>query len=40
MNLPSFYVDEVIKNALKEDVNYIDVASDYLIDEKSDEDDS
>ena len=33
MNLPSFYVDEVIKNALKEDINYIDVASDYLIDE-------
>lgn len=33
MNLPSFYIDEVIKNALKEDINYIDVASDYLIDE-------
>ena len=33
MNLPQFYVDEIIINALKEDVNYVDVASDYLIPE-------
>lgn len=33
MNLPQFYVDEIIVNALKEDVNYVDVASDYLIPE-------
>ena len=33
MNLPQFYVDEIIVNALKEDINYIDVASDYLIPE-------
>lgn len=33
MNLPLFYVDEIIINALKEDVNYVDVASDYLIPE-------
>ncbi len=31
MNLPQFYVDDVITRALKEDINYIDVASDYLI---------
>lgn len=31
MNLPQFYVDEIILNALKEDINYVDVASDYLI---------
>ena len=33
MNLPQFYVDEIIVNALKEDINYVDVASDYLIPE-------
>lgn len=33
MNLPLFYVDEIILNALKEDINYVDVASDYLIPE-------
>ncbi len=33
MILPAFYVDEVIKNAIKEDINYIDVATDYLLDE-------
>ena len=33
MNLPQFYVDEIILNALKEDINYVDVASDYLIPE-------
>lgn len=34
MNLPLFYVDDIIKNALKEDINYIDVSSDYLIPEQ------
>ena len=33
MNLPQFYVDEIIINALKEDINYVDVASDYLMPE-------
>lgn len=33
MNLPQFYVDDIITRALKEDINYIDVASDYLIPE-------
>ncbi len=33
MILPQFYVDELIKNAIKEDINYIDVATDYLLDE-------
>lgn len=33
MKLPQFYVDEIILNALKEDINYVDVATDYLIDE-------
>lgn len=34
MNLPLLYVDDIIKNALKEDINYIDVSSDYLIPEE------
>lgn len=33
MILPQFYIDDVIKNAIKEDINYIDVATDYLLDE-------
>lgn len=33
MILPKFYVDDLIKNAIKEDINYIDVATDYLLDE-------
>lgn len=33
MILPQFYVDDIIKRALGEDINYIDVASDYLIPE-------
>lgn len=33
MILPQFYVDDLIKNAIKEDINYIDVATDYLLDE-------
>ena len=32
MILPQFYVDDLIKNAIKEDINYIDVATDYLLD--------
>ncbi len=37
MILPQFYVDDVIKRAISEDINYIDVATDYLLneDEKS-----
>ncbi|MDE7292963.1 MAG: carboxylating nicotinate-nucleotide diphosphorylase [Oscillospiraceae bacterium] len=34
MMLPEFYVDEVIKRALSEDINYIDMATDMLISEK------
>ena len=33
MILPQFYVDDLIKNAISEDINYIDVATDYLLDE-------
>ena len=33
MILPQFYVDDLIKSAIKEDINYIDVATDYLLDE-------
>ncbi|MDR1754527.1 MAG: carboxylating nicotinate-nucleotide diphosphorylase [Eubacterium sp.] len=32
MNLPDFYVDEIIKTALKEDISYIDVTTDLLVD--------
>lgn len=35
MKLLQFYVDEVIKNALKEDINYIDTSADLVIDEDS-----
>lgn len=35
MILMPFYVDNLIKNALLEDINYIDVTSDLLIDENS-----
>ena len=35
MTLNKFYVEDVIKSALKEDINYIDVTTDYLIDEKA-----
>ena len=31
MILPQFYIDDLIKNALTEDINYIDVATDYLL---------
>jgi nicotinate-nucleotide pyrophosphorylase (carboxylating) len=30
--LPKFYVDDLIQSALKEDINYIDVATDLLLD--------
>ncbi len=33
MLLPQFYVDDLIKRAISEDINYIDVTTDYLIDE-------
>lgn len=33
MILPRFYVDDLIKTALTEDINYIDTATDYLLDE-------
>lgn len=33
MILPQFYIDDLIKNAIKEDINYIDVATDYLLPE-------
>ncbi len=33
MILPQFYIDDLIKSALTEDINYIDVATDYLLDE-------
>ena len=33
MILPEFYVDDIILRALKEDITYVDLASDYLIPE-------
>ncbi len=33
MILPQFYIDDLIKKAITEDINYIDVATDYLLDE-------
>lgn len=33
MTLPEFYVDDLIKRAITEDINYIDVTADYLVDE-------
>ncbi len=35
MKLPQFYIDDIIKKAITEDINYIDVTTDYLIDENS-----
>ncbi len=35
MNLPQFYIDDIIKRAITEDINYIDVTTDYLIDDDS-----
>lgn len=33
MKLPNFYVDDIIKRALEEDINYVDLATDYLLDD-------
>lgn len=33
MELPIFYVDDLIKRAITEDINYVDVTTDYLVDE-------
>ena len=35
MDLPQNYIDDIIITALKEDINYIDVTTDYLIDDES-----
>lgn len=35
MILPAFYVDDVIKNAIKEDINYVDEATAFVIPEDS-----
>lgn len=35
MKLPQFYVDDIIKKAICEDINYVDVTTDYLIDDNS-----
>ena len=35
MKLMQFQIDDIIKTALNEDINYIDVTTDYLIDDKS-----
>ncbi len=35
MKLPQFYIDEIIKKAICEDINYVDVTTDYLIDENA-----
>lgn len=33
MLLPQFYIDDIIKNALREDINYLDTATAYVIPE-------
>ena len=35
MKLMQFQIDDIIKTALAEDINYIDVTTDYLVDERS-----
>ena len=35
MVLPQFYVDDLIKRAVIEDINYVDVTTDYLVDENN-----
>ena len=35
MKLSQFYIDDIIKKAILEDINYIDAATDYLIDENA-----
>lgn len=34
MNLQGFYIDDIITRALAEDINYIDLATDYLLDDE------
>ena len=31
MMLPQFYMDDLIRQAIREDINYIDTSADYLI---------
>ena len=35
MSLPQFYVDDLIRTAIQEDINYVDVSTDYVIDPDS-----
>lgn len=35
MLIPQFYIDDIIKNAIKEDINYLDQASAFVIDEEN-----
>lgn len=35
MKLPQFYIDDLIKRAIQEDINYIDVTTDYLIEDNA-----
>lgn len=35
MKLMQFQIDDIIKNALAEDINYVDVTTDYLVDDNS-----
>ena len=35
MRLMQFQIDDIIKNALLEDINYVDVTTDYLVDDDS-----
>lgn len=35
MVLPQFYVDDVIRTALKEDINYLDTTTDLMIPEEA-----
>ena len=35
MLLPQFYVDDIIKTALQEDINYLDTTTDLMIPEES-----
>lgn len=31
MSLPQFYIDQIIRTAIQEDINYVDVSTDYVI---------
>ena len=35
MLLPQFYIDDIIKKALEEDINYLDTATAYVIPENA-----